>query len=156
RPVTTTVPPDLPLVPLDGLLMEQVLINLVDNALNYTPAGSPIEIAASLGDDRVLLEVADRGPGVPPGDEARIFEQFYPGSAPKGGRGVGLGRTVCRGIVEAHGGRIWAENRPGGGAVFRVSLPRVEKPPEMRLDATGATEPDLPTPPSPQWVGEGA
>src|SRR5262249_50041749 len=125
RPVTTTVPPDLPLVPLDGLLMEQVLINLVDNALNYTPAGSPIEIAASLRDGHLLLEAADRGPGLRPGDETRVFEKFYRGSAPKGGRGVGLGLTVCRGIVETHGGRIWAENRPGGGAVFRVSLPRV-------------------------------
>src|SRR5262249_5745968 len=124
RPVTTTVPPDLPLVPLDGLLMEQVLINLVDNALNYTPAGSPVEMDASLSGGRVLLGVADGGPGLPPGDETWVFEKFYRGSAPKRGRGVGLGLTVCRGIVESHGGRIWAENRPGGGAVFRVSLPR--------------------------------
>ena len=134
RPVTTRLAPDLPLVPLDGVLMEQVLINLVDNAVKYTPQGSPIEIAASVDDGHVRLEVADRGPGLPPGDETRVFDKFYRGRLAGTGGGVGLGLTICRGIVEAHGGTISAENRPGGGLVLRVVLPPLDKPPEIRID----------------------
>ncbi len=134
RPVTTRLAADLPLVPLDGVLMEQVLINLLDNALKYTPPGSPIEIAASVSDGHVMLEVADRGPGVPPGEEARVFDKFYRGRTVGGERGVGLGLAICRGIVEAHGGRISAENRPGGNLVFRIRLPLADKPPEIRVD----------------------
>ena len=132
RPVTTRLPPDLPLVPLDGVLMEQVLINLLDNAIKYTPAGSPIEIGVSLTDGRVLLEVADRGPGLPPGHETRVFEKFYRGPVVGTAGGVGIGLTICQGIVEAHGGRIWAATRPGGGAVFSVALPVADTPPEVR------------------------
>ncbi len=134
RPVTTRLPADLPLVPLDGVLLEQLLINLLENALKYTPPGTPIEIAASVNDGEVRLEVADRGPGLPPGDEARVFDKFYQGRQARGGRGVGLGLTICRGIAEAHGGHILAENRPGGGVVFRVALPLAEKPPEVPTD----------------------
>jgi two-component system sensor histidine kinase KdpD len=129
RPVTTQIPADLPLVPLDGVLMEQMLLNLLDNALRHTPPRTPIEIAAALDDDHVSLEVADRGPGVPAGDEARVFDRFYRGRPGVAEGGVGLGLTVCRGIVEAHGGRIEAVNRPGGGVAFRVTLPLGEKPP---------------------------
>ncbi len=134
RPITTRLPADLPLVPLDGVLMEQLLINLVENALKYTPPRTPIEIAASMQNGEVRLEVADRGPGLPPGEEARVFDKFYRGGQARGGRGVGLGLTICRGIAEAHGGRISAENRPGGGVVFRVALPLAEKPPEVPTD----------------------
>jgi two-component system, OmpR family, sensor histidine kinase KdpD len=74
----------------------------------------------------VMIAIADRGPGLPPGDEQRIFEKFYRARAAQNGSGVGLGLTICRGIIEAHGGRIWAENRSGGGAVFRFTLP-IEK-----------------------------
>ncbi len=132
RPVTTRLPPDLPLVPLDGVLMEQVLINLLDNAIKYTPAGSPIEIGVSVADGRVLLEVADRGPGLPPGHETRVFEKFYRGPVVGTAGGVGIGLTICQGIVEAHSGRIWAASRPGGGAVFSVALPVADTPPEVR------------------------
>lgn len=114
--------------------MEQLLINLLENALKYTPPRTPIEIAASVNDGEVRLEVADRGPGLPPGDEARVFDKFYQGRQARGGRGVGLGLTICRGIAEAHGGQILAENRPGGGVVFRVALPLAEKPPEVPTD----------------------
>jgi two-component system sensor histidine kinase KdpD len=134
RPVTTWLPSDLPLVPLDGVLMGQLLINLLENALKYTPPRTPIEIAASVNNGEVRLEVADRGPGLPPGDEARVFDKFYRGGQTRGGRGVGLGLTICRGIAEAHGGRISAENRPEGGVVFRVALPLAEKPPEVPTD----------------------
>ncbi|WP_447975420.1 DUF4118 domain-containing protein [Nitrospira sp. Kam-Ns4a] len=122
RRVTTQFPSDLPLVPLDGVLIQQVVINLIENALKYTPADSPIELAAAPQDGAVLFEIADRGPGLQPGDEQRIFDKFYRANPEREG-GVGLGLTICRGIIEAHGGRIWAENRPGGGAVFRFTLP---------------------------------
>jgi len=128
--VLTRIPADLPLVPLDGVLIEQLLINLIDNALKYTPETSPIEIAAFGDDDGVMVEVADRGPGLPPGDERRVFDKLYRGQA-KAGRGSGLGLAICRGIVEAHGGRIWAENRSEGGVAFRFTLPVKETPPSI-------------------------
>jgi two-component system sensor histidine kinase KdpD len=131
HPVTTDIPADLPLVPLDSVLIEQVLVNLLENALKYTPAGSPFDISASITDHYVTVRVADRGPGIPPGDEERIFDKFYR-ARPNGGGGVGLGLTVCRGIVEAHGGKIWAQNRDGGGAAFQFTLPLEGKPPEIK------------------------
>ncbi|HZE74843.1 MAG TPA: ATP-binding protein, partial [Gemmatimonadales bacterium] len=129
REVTTSVPSDLPPVFIDGLLIEQVLINLIENALEYSPAGTPIEISARTGPQAVTVDVADRGPGLPPGDEARIFEKFYRTRDQGPGAGAGLGLTICRGIVTAHGGRIWAENRPDGGAVFHFTLPLGGGPP---------------------------
>jgi two-component system sensor histidine kinase KdpD len=122
RDVHTSIPDDLPLVPFDPALIEQVLINLLENATKYTPAGSPIDIVARGQDDSVLVEVADRGPGVSEQDVERVFDKFYRVREGEGG-GVGLGLTICRGIVSAHGGRIWVEPRPGGGASFRFTLP---------------------------------
>ena len=89
---------------------------------------SPIEISAAVSDGAVRVDVADRGPGLPPGEEARIFDKFYRAPAVSAASGVGLGLTICRGIITAHGGRIWAENRPGGGAVFRFTLPLAAPP----------------------------
>ena len=130
REVTARVPPDLPLVAMDPVLIEQVLINLLDNALKYTPEGSPIEISASREADGVVVDVADRGPGLAPGDEQRVFEKFYRSpTVPAPGSGLGL--SICRGIMQAHGGRIVAANRPGGGAVFRFTLPAKERAPEV-------------------------
>ena len=105
---TTRMPADLPLVEIDEILIEQVLINLLDNALKYSPAGSPVEISAAAGDERVVVEVADRGPGLAPGDEQRVFEKFYRSPTACRARGSGLGLSICRGLVEAHGGRIEA------------------------------------------------
>ena len=122
REVVTDIPADLPLVPLDPVLVEQVLINLLENALKYTPAESALLVAARAEGDDVIVEVADRGPGVLPEDRERIFEKFYRVKHGEGG-GVGLGLTICRGIVSAHGGRIWVEPREGGGARFRFALP---------------------------------
>jgi two-component system sensor histidine kinase KdpD len=130
RRVTTQVPPDLPLVPLDDVLIEQVLINLLDNALKYTPAGSPIRIIATATDQAVTVEVADHGPGLPPGEEDRVFDKFYRGK-PTDGRGAGLGLSICQGIVKAHGGRIWAQNLPEGGVAFLFTLPLSEAPPAV-------------------------
>jgi two-component system sensor histidine kinase KdpD len=129
HPVQVNLPPDLPLVPLDAVLIEQVFINLLENAVKYTPPGTPIEISATAVEGAVRVDVADRGPGLPPGEEGRIFEKFYRAPGTTATSGVGLGLTICRGIITAHGGRIWAENRPGGGAVFHFTLPLAGAPP---------------------------
>jgi two-component system sensor histidine kinase KdpD len=133
RRVDIQLPPDLPLVPLDPLLIEQVLINILDNAIKYTPAGSPIE-SASTEDREVHVVVADRGPGFEPGEETLVFEKFYRGHAAGTRSGAGLGLAIARGIVEAHGGQITAETRAGGGALFRFSLPLAAAPPEVRSE----------------------
>ena len=122
RHVGTSIPDDLPLVPFDGILIEQVLINLVENAVKHTPSGSPIDVLARELDGEVEIEVADRGPGVDRANEERVFEKFFRAQEGEGG-GVGLGLTICRGIVSAHVGRIWVQGRPGGGASFRFTLP---------------------------------
>jgi len=122
RDVQTDIPASLPLVPFDSVLIEQVLINLIENATKYTPPGSPITIAARARSGAVEVEVADRGAGIAPEDAERVFEKFYRARELEGG-GVGLGLTICRGIVNAHGGRIWVEPREGGGASFRFTLP---------------------------------
>jgi two-component system sensor histidine kinase KdpD len=122
REVNTAVPRNLPLVPFDPALIEQVLINLLENATKYTPAGSPIDVSAHCSEGEIVVEVADRGPGVAAENAERVFDKFYRVREGEGG-GVGLGLTICRGIVSAHGGRIWVEDRPGGGAIFRFTLP---------------------------------
>jgi two-component system sensor histidine kinase KdpD len=122
RAVRVTLTPDLPLVLVDPVLFQQVLVNLLENAVKYTPAGSDIEIEGRERDGAITIEVRDHGPGIAPGDEGRVFEKFYRG-AHAGAAGAGLGLAICRGIVEAHGGSIGVENRAGGGAVFRVTLP---------------------------------
>jgi len=131
RLVEVRLPADLPLVPLDGVLMGQVFFNLLENAAKYTPGDSPIEIGARVSDGVVVIVVADRGPGIPPGNEDRVFDKFFRASDGSVARGTGLGLTICRGIVVAHGGTIVAENRPGGGAVFRIGLPLEGAPPSI-------------------------
>jgi two-component system sensor histidine kinase KdpD len=128
RTLKTQIPPDLPLVPMDSLLVEQVLVNLLDNALKYTPEGRPIDLSVRLEKDRLVVEVADQGPGLPPEDLPRLFDKFYRG--PQNGKtaGAGLGLSICKGFVEIHGGTITAENRPQGGALFRFTLPLPSEP----------------------------
>ncbi|HEY3342367.1 MAG TPA: ATP-binding protein [Anaerolineae bacterium] len=142
RPVRTDLPPDLPPAPFDAALIEQVLINLLENALKYTPPGSPIDITAHVGGRDLIVAVGDHGPGLVKGDQERIFEKFYRAKryraeASGDERGTGLGLTICRGIIQAHGGRIWAENQPEGGAIFRFSLPLGEPLPDVELQAEG-------------------
>ncbi len=120
--VTTSIPAGLPLVPFDAILIEQVLINLLENATKYAPPGTPIEVRARARGSEVEVEVADRGPGIARQDVERVFDKFYRVREGEGG-GVGLGLTICRGIVSAHGGRIWVDERSGGGASFRFTLP---------------------------------
>src|SRR5574341_1189349 len=110
HPVNANFPLDLPLVLLDGVLMEQVLINLLENALKYAPPSTAIELSASVSDHELVFEIADRGPGVPPADEKRIFEKFYRAGPAREG-GVGLGLTICRGIIEAQIGRASCRER---------------------------------------------
>lgn len=136
--VTTDLDPDLPLIPLDDVLIEQVLINILENAVKYTPPRSPIEISAREEAGSVLVEIADKGPGLPPGDEQRIFDKFYRGERADGRQGAGLGLAIAQAIVEAHGGRIWAENLPTGGAAFRWTLPMGERPPQVAAEPTDA------------------
>jgi two-component system sensor histidine kinase KdpD len=129
RNITTHLPADVPLVPIDGVLVEQLLINLLENAAKYSPIGSPIEISARQEKDELLVEVADCGPGVPPEAAQKIFEKFYRLPRERQGGGAGLGLAICRAIVEAHGGRIWVDRGEGGGAAFRFTLPITGAPP---------------------------
>jgi two-component system sensor histidine kinase KdpD len=131
RAVQVTVAPDAPLVKLDFVLMEQVIVNLVDNACAYTPAGSPLAIDVRAEEGWIRIDLADCGPGIPPAALERIFDKFYraPGTA---AGGTGLGLSICRGLVEAHGGELTAQNRPEGGALFTVRLPQRAAPPPVK------------------------
>jgi two-component system sensor histidine kinase KdpD len=134
HPVETKLPQELPLLPIDELLIEQVFINLLENAVKYTAPGTPITVSAWQEGDAVLVEVADRGEGIPQGEEETIFRKFHRvagagPTVPPGGSGLGL--TICRGIVAAHGGRIWLERRADRGAAFRFTLPLEGTPPGL-------------------------
>lgn len=120
RPVDTDLPENLPLVAVDPVLMELVFVNLIENALRHAP-GAALEIMARERMEVLEVSVADRGPGLAPEDLGRVFEKFYRANAAAGGAGLGL--AICKAVVEAHGGTICAENRPGGGASFRLTLP---------------------------------
>jgi two-component system, OmpR family, sensor histidine kinase KdpD len=133
--VQTRLPESLPLVALDTVLIEQVLVNLLENALRYAPRSGPIELSASATERELMVEVADRGPGIPAGEEERVFERFQRGAGERSSAGVGLGLAICRAIVSAHGGRIWTEARAGGGAVFRFTLPLDGHPPDSGTEA---------------------
>jgi two-component system sensor histidine kinase KdpD len=141
RPVRVSLAPDLPLLSVDPVLFEQVLVNLLENAAKYTPPGSVIDIEGRAEGGEVVVEVADRGPGIPSADQPRVFEKFYRGPntvVP----GAGLGLAICRGIVEAHGGRIGVESRAGGGATFRVALPITGAAPAVDVAPGGPPPPD--------------
>jgi two-component system, OmpR family, sensor histidine kinase KdpD len=126
-PLDLDIPSDLPLVPMDFVLMEQVLVNLMDNALKYSPPGLPIELRAWVEGSEVRVDLADSATQIPASDLVRVFDKFYRVHYPRLVSGTGLGLSICKGIVEAHGGRIWAEHRPEGGNVLRIALP-LEQP----------------------------
>jgi two-component system sensor histidine kinase KdpD len=124
RAVTVDRLSDLPLVECDGVLIERVLCNLLENAAKYTPPGTPIRIAAAIQNGELQVAVSDRGPGVPPADRQRIFEKFTRGATESATPGVGLGLAVCRAILEAHRGRIWVDDPDTAeGARFVFALP---------------------------------
>src|SRR5256885_14056478 len=108
------------MVEVDGVLIEQVLTNLIDNVLEYTPPKSPIEILASNGDGQMKIEIADHGPGLPAGTELRVFDKFFRIRPNESRRGIGLGLAIVRGIVQAHGGVISGAKRAAGGGGFFV------------------------------------
>ncbi len=144
HPVTVALPPELPLLNVDSVLVGQLLANLLENAAKYTPSGAPIEIAAQILPGRVAVEVADRGPGIPEGEEEKLFDKFYRLQREAAQSGVGLGLAICKAIVAAHGGTIRAANRSGGGAVFRFELPAGEPPrvePEAEVRVAPGTTP---------------
>jgi two-component system sensor histidine kinase KdpD len=126
NPVRVNIPPDFPPIPVDIALMVQVLINIFDNAVKYSPPGSPIDISAGEDGLTAHIEVADRGVGIPSEEAAHIFEKFYRIQRPENVGGSGLGLSISKGIVEAHGGRIYALPRPGGGTVIALELPLLE------------------------------
>jgi two-component system sensor histidine kinase KdpD len=126
RAVDVSLPPELPLVPVDAMLVEQLFVNLFDNAFKHGDGASPVEVRASAGAREVTVEVADAGPGLRPGEEEKVFDKFYRAG---GQRGFGLGLPICRAIVAAHGGRIWAERRDPRGVAFRFTLPLGDTPP---------------------------
>jgi two-component system sensor histidine kinase KdpD len=129
RLVSTHIAEDLPWICVDDVLLEQVFVNILENAVKYTPAGSEIEIAAQRSGENVVVSIKDNGAGLQPGDESRVFEKFFRGKS-DGARGVGLGLAICRAIVHGHGGSISAANSPAGGAIFRFELPIGGIPPQ--------------------------
>jgi two-component system sensor histidine kinase KdpD len=131
RTVTTTIPPGLPLIRVDDVLIEELFANLMENAAKYTAPGTPIEISAIENGQKILVFVRDRGPGFPSGDEQRIFEKFFRGKTEGIIRGAGLGLAICHAIVQRHQGTISASNRPGGGAVLTIELPVGGAPPTV-------------------------
>jgi two-component system sensor histidine kinase KdpD len=136
RIVATRIGESLPLVPMDTVLIEQVLINLLENADRHTPAGTPIEISAVVSDGELVVAILDRGPGLIAGTEAQVFEKFFRRTD---SRGAGLGLAIGRSIVLAHGGRIWAENRTEGGARFLFALPLGEHQDDEAPPPMGST-----------------
>jgi len=135
RDVRIDIPTDLPLVHIDAVAFEQVLANLLDNAIEYTPPRSPIEISAHQNQHGTVIEVSDHGPGLPEGTEQRVFHKFFRAAPTDTRRGIGLGLTISKGIVDAHGGAITGENRPEGGARFRITLPTDGIPPKVNVSA---------------------
>ena len=125
HPVRVSLPPDLPLIEFDAVLLERVFCNLLENAAKYAPQGTPIEIVASQSSDLVTVRVSDHGPGFPTAKRDELFNMFVRGATESGKLGTGLGLAICRTIIEAHGGRIDADKMPdGGGASVSFTLPK--------------------------------
>lgn len=127
HPIVVDAPPMLPLVPMDFVLIAQALVNVLDNAVKYSPPGAPIAVRAEARAEELEIAVTDRGAGIPAADLDRVFDKFYRGR-PNTVTGSGLGLSICKGFVEAHGGRIRAERHPLSGTTIRVTLPRRRRP----------------------------
>jgi two-component system phosphate regulon sensor histidine kinase PhoR len=119
----TEVPPDLPRVQADEARIEQVLVNLLHNAVKFTPSGGSITLSAKADDGNLVVAVSDTGVGIPEDDLPRVFERFYKADRARAGGGTGLGLAIAKHVVEAHGGRIWVESVEGRGATFSFSIP---------------------------------
>ena len=152
RKISARFPAETPLVYADRGRIEEVLLNLLDNAVKYSPRGQDIRVRGQVADDEVIVSVTDAGQGIPLREQERIFERFQQldNTASRRTPGTGLGLYICRAIVEAHGGRIWVQSELGVGSTFYFSLPRTEKPefpvmifgaPHEEHETTGATTP---------------
>jgi two-component system sensor histidine kinase KdpD len=120
----------------DGIEIQQVLINLLDNAIKYSPAGALINIVGRMTPGQVEVRISSEGDGIPQKDLSKIFERFYRLKGPRAQmiRGTGLGLAICKGMVDAHGGRIWAESKQGQGVTIGFMLPTPEAPPTINLE----------------------
>ena len=134
RPVNIHMPENLALINVDAVLLQQVMVNLLDNADKYSDSGLPIDISVGAMSLGLYITIADRGPGIPAGLQQKIFEKFFRINEESAQSGVGLGLSICRAIIEAHGGEIQATNRSGGGALFQIYLPILESPPSVELE----------------------
>jgi two-component system sensor histidine kinase KdpD len=136
RSIHVQIPADFPLLWVAGDLIEQMFVNLLENAIRYTPSGSRLEITAQHCGELAEIRFADNGPGLPSGSESKIFDKFFRGrtKVADGQRGIGLGLAICQAIVRAHGGQITAANRAAGGTEFIISLPCPQSSPQDTLD----------------------
>ncbi len=134
--VDVRLPPDLPLVRFDALLIERVLVNLLENASKYTPPGSHVTLSAEVQGALLKVAVSDDGPGLPAGREEALFQKFTRGNRESATPGVGLGLAICRAIIESHHGTIIGVNRPGAGVSFSFTLP-------LGIPPVAATEVDV-------------
>jgi two-component system sensor histidine kinase KdpD len=123
RKILVDIEENTTFVLMDFVLIVHVLVNLIDNALKYSAPESPVEIQACRADQEISVSVSDHGIGIPADDLERVFEKFYRVQRPEKISGTGLGLSISKGIIEAHGGRIWAENRQGGGTTITFTLP---------------------------------
>ncbi len=123
NPIRVNVPPDFPPVPADFALIAQALVNILENAIKYSPPGSPIDIIAGEDGSTAHIEVSDCGVGIPPEEALHVFEKFYRVHRPENVSGSGLGLSICKGIIDAHGGKIFAMPRAGGGTIIAIELP---------------------------------
>jgi len=123
RPLRLEIPDNLPLVPMDTMLVAQVITNLLDNACKYSPEDSPIVVGVELQADAIEVFVRDSGIGLPENELEKVFVKFYRGANNKNSTGTGLGLSICKGIIEAHGGWIKASRNPDRGLTLRFSLP---------------------------------
>jgi two-component system sensor histidine kinase KdpD len=135
--VIVELPSELPLVRVDATLIDQALANLLENAAQHTPAGTLVRLRAKRATDEIVISVEDFGPGLAEHDLERLFAKFQRGSMEASGSGFGLGLAICRAVVRLHGGRVWAEQLPGGGTAFRFALP-VEAAPQVPLEIAPA------------------
>jgi two-component system, OmpR family, sensor histidine kinase KdpD len=138
REIQVRQPERMVVAPMDAVLVEQVLVNLLENAGKHTPASTAIEIGVEERDGAVAISVADRGAGIPAGEEERIFEKYHRVMGDRATPGMGIGLALCRAIVTIHGGAIRARNREGGGAVFSFTLPVEGEPPKPEEPGDGA------------------
>ena len=126
--ILVALPADLPLLQFDAVLLERVFCNLIDNACKYSPPDTTIHISARVHQEEVWITVADEGQGLPAGMETQIFQKFARGQAESSKPGVGLGLSICKAIIQAHGGELWAEDAPPHGTRFIFSLPLGQPP----------------------------